>query len=241
MSLEEQLLHCLDVNLRHKGEVIEEYGNAIDFMRNYSYNNGIRHHLATAFNIYEKRRDIEPSDFEGVKILHTREQVQAYEHKHGIKSFLFDIGISKEKFKAFMSKMGRKEWYGGLYFPKQKFNGFHHAHLFFNKFGLAIEQEGGNFEHEALHCDMKIYTADYMARLVPDYDADYPDARWRCLAEFSFAEEIFCYMAESSKPEDVEKSISSKYFQSALDFFSGVFRSLNQEQKAEKESSLKRF
>ncbi|MDI6737145.1 MAG: hypothetical protein QME12_01355 [Nanoarchaeota archaeon] len=241
MSLEQQLMHCLDANLRQREEVIEKYGNAIDFMRDYSFNNDLRYDIATALNIYEKRDGINPSDFDGMEILHTKEALQAYEQKHGIKNFLFDIGIPKEKFKQLMPKVGGKDWYGGLYLPRQKFKGFHHAHLFFNKFGLAIEQEGGNFEHESLHCDRRIYTADYMARMVPDYDADYPDARWRALAELSFAEEIFCYMAGSSKPEAVEESISGKYFQATLDFFSGVFRSLNQEQKAEKRKQFEKI
>lgn len=211
MSLEEQLIHCLDVNLRQREEVIEECGNAIDFMRDYSYNHGIMNELATALNIFEKRSDIEPSDFGGMKLLHTKEEVQKYEQKHGIKTFLFDIELTKEKFRALMPKVDGKDWYGGLYFYPANFKGFHHSHLNFGKFGIAIEQETGRFRHEAMHCDRRIYTADYSARLVPDYDAEYPDARWRALAEASFAEEILCFMAEDYRQEDVEKAISMHY------------------------------
>ncbi|MFH1065036.1 MAG: hypothetical protein V1734_00840 [Nanoarchaeota archaeon] len=241
MSLEEQLLHCLDANLKHREEVIEEHGNAIDFMRDYSYNNDIRHYLATALNIYEKRRDIVPSDFEGMKILHTKEEVQKYEQKHGIKSFLFDIELSKEKFKQLMPKVGGKDWYGGLYFLPSKFKGFHHSRLYFSKFGLAIEEKKSRFKHEAMHCDRRFYTAEYTARFVPDYGVDYPDARWRVLAELSFLEEILCFMAENYKPENVEKALSSNYMESKLDFFSGIFRGLNKEQKAEKRKQFERI
>jgi len=227
-------MHCLDVNLRHREEVIEEYGNAIDFMRDYSYNNDIRYGIATALNIFEKRSDIKPSDFDGMNLLHIKEEVQKYEQKHGIKNFLFDIELSKEKFRALMPKVDGKDWYGGLYFYPANFKGFCHSHLFFSKFGIAIEQEKGRFRHEAMHCDRRIYTADYSARLVPDYDADYPDTRWRALAELSFTEEILCFMAEDYKQEDVEKTISTHYIDSKLDFFSGIFRWLNKEQTAEK-------
>ena len=241
MSLEEKLMHCLDVNLRHREEVIEECGNAIDFMRDYSYSHDIRNELATALNIYEKRNDIKPSDFDGMEILHTKEQITAYEERHGIKGFLFDVGIPKEKFKALMPKVGGKEWYGGLYFSPIKFKGFYHIHLDFGKFALSLEQKQGSFEHESLHCDRKFYTSDYLDRFIPNYDDDYPDVKWRALAELSFAEEMFCFMAEGYEQEYVAKTISTKYFESNLDFISGIFRGITDEQKAEKRKQFEQI
>ncbi|MFA5888529.1 MAG: hypothetical protein WC852_07510, partial [Candidatus Nanoarchaeia archaeon] len=241
MGLEEQLMHCLDANLRHRGEVVEEYGNAIDFMRDYSYNHDIRNELATALNIYEKRNDIEPSDFNGMKLLHTKETVGKYEQKHGIKSLLFDVEIPREKFKALMSKVDGKEWYGGLYFLPSQFKGFHHSHLNFNKLGLGLEQETGSFEHEALHCDRRIYTESYISRFLPDYDAYYSDSRWRALAELSFAEEIQCYMAEDSSQAHVADSLNTNYMESKLDFLSGIYRGITDERKAEKRKEFEKI
>lgn len=234
MSLEQQLLHCLDANLRHRDEVIEEYGNIIDFMRTYSGLNSIKNELATALNIYEKRNDIEPSDFDDMRILPAKEALQAYENKHGLKSFLFDIELPKAGFTQLMPKVRGKEWYGGLYFPPGKFRGFHHPVLKLSRLGLAIEQEKGRFEHESLHCDRRFYTGGYRDRFLPDYDADYSDARWRALTELSLLEEILCYVAEGCKPGDIEKSICSRYFNARIDFLAGTFRGLNENQRAEK-------
>lgn len=235
MGLEQRLMHCLDVNLRDREEVIEEYGNEIDFMRDYSYKNDMKNELATALNLFKKRGDIEPSDFDGMKLLHTRDALQAYEQKHGIKSLLFDIGIPNEKFKALMPKLDGKEWYGGMYFDSPIFNGFHHSHLLFSKFGFGMQQETWGFEHESLHCDKRIYTAGYYARFMPDkYDADYPDSRWRAMAELYLAEEIFGYMAIGFQPEQVEESITQNYIEVTINLFLSTFTGLNDEQKAEK-------
>ncbi|MDD4877988.1 MAG: hypothetical protein PHO02_03050 [Candidatus Nanoarchaeia archaeon] len=241
MGLEEQLMHCLDANLKHRDEVIEEYGNSIDFMRDYSYHNHFENELATALNISEKRNGILPSDFEGMRILHAKTEVQQYEQRHGIKTFLFDIELPKEKFAALMPKVDGKEWYGGLYFTPSNFRGFYHNRLYLSKFGLAIEQEKGRFKHEAMHCDRRFYTADYRNRLVPDYDADYPDSRWQSLAEISFTEEILCFIAEDFKKENVEKAIKEHYFEAKLDFFSGIYRGITDEQKAEKRKQFEKI
>lgn len=241
MSLEEQLLHLIDANLNDRRQVIEVEGNAIDLMRDYSYNQDIRHHLATALNIYEDRRDILPSDFNGLRMLHTKEAVDEYQSKYGIKSFLFDVEIPKAYFNKLMPKVGGKSWYGGLYFPPGKFKGFHHSHLLFSRFGLAIEQAKGRFAHESIHCDRKHYTADCIQRLLPDYDADYPDSRWCSLAEISFAEEILGFMIDDYRQEYAAKSISTNYFESKLDYFSGIYRNLNKEQRAEKRKDFERI
>lgn len=238
MSLEEQLLHCLDVNLKHKGEVIEKYGSKFDLVSDYSLNNGMAESLASAINHAEKTDAITKEDLHGYKALHTAESVKSFEDKFGLKSFLLDFEIPKDKWLALAEKANFPEWHGGFYYPAYCFRKFNNSTAMFHEFGFALEMKKARYVHEAMHCAARFYLADHYDRKLLDFNPDYSGAEIMARAELDLSEEILCFMAESYTADETLSPLKTRYFSAQVSRFLVLYSIIGMEERNAKKQEI---
>ncbi|MBU2637341.1 MAG: hypothetical protein KJ955_00015 [Nanoarchaeota archaeon] len=246
-ELEDRLLHCLEVNLNHKDEVISGNSWFAGHMRMSSFHLHLADTLATALNIYRKNYFVDenynfvtPADVVPYTPLHTKEAIDRYELKYGIRTFMFAIHVPNMNWRRLLKKLDIPGWAGGIYLPAGRFNGFYQAPWHFSSFGLEIMQDKSCLEHEALHCDRRVYSANCNEISGFDANPDYKNEKLITKVQMSFVDEMLCYIHDGKSQISLKKLLKGKYWGREIDFIVSRFKGLNQEDKRKKSKEIEK-
>lgn len=220
-SLEDRLFYRLEANLNHRDEVIENYGHKIDVMRNYSFKHDIAVQLAAALNMYRKSNsiggdDITSADIGDYRLMHGSDNILSYELTHGIKTFTFHIALSGDNRDIIMQKVGFLKWFGGAAFLPICFSKFKFRPLYFGTFGLVIT--GGrnnyypNFQHEALHTDIRNYSQNFNSLVSHPENLHYPAGLCRAKFQASLTDEILAFIYAGVEKGALQEKLRNRYW-----------------------------
>ena len=240
-GIEDRLLHCIDENLRHQDEVIGKYGKKLDAMFAYSRAGDISEDLADAMNYAEKSARLKQRDFAGYRILHSCENVGRFEGKHGIKSFLFEILLSDEKWGVFAKKMRRPMWNSSIFYPACYFSGYHSLHLCPHFFGIAVGGGGGNYMHEALHCARAVYSGNFTSLDTFFLNTHYAEGALAAKAEIGLVDELLSYMSEGGSRSYIRQSLEGLYFNAKVELLTGIFPTLSAGNRIKRKRKIRKL
>ncbi|HII15779.1 MAG TPA: hypothetical protein HA362_05710 [Nanoarchaeota archaeon] len=212
-TIEGRLFHCIGENLRHRDEVIEEYGNRFDFMRDYSFRHDMAKPIASALNLYKGGAGIVPEDIGKYGLMHTDAAVAEFEQKHGIKNFMFCMRIEESKWEALAKKMQWPEGFGAIYISEAYFSGFKSSPLDFSAFGFAIGSSETMFAHESLHMARELYSAN--AVQMKTVYGEVSDRECTAKLEFILTDEILAFTDAGLEREGVTVKLAAFY----LDYY----------------------
>lgn len=247
-SLEDRLFYRLEANLNHRDEIIETYGHRIDMMRDYSFKHDITVQLAAALNICRKYRnpeseEITADDIGAYNLMHSSDNVSAYESTHGIKTFAFHITLEERNKDILMQKLSFPCWVGAVALTKSNFELFKFAPLYFNIFGLVVSGGRNNqyktFQHEALHLDRRRYSAHFSGLAASDMNPHYPAGLWRAKLQAHLMDDVFSYMQAGEEEKALEEKMRGDYWDY---YFEGIvdrcFIKLKDEERHAKKKEL---
>lgn len=214
-SLEERLFHCIEKNLVQKEEVMSSYSKQFDSMCELALTRDFSADFASALNQYKTNAGVTEEDISGYEILHAAEAVESFKYRFMLKPFLFGILIEQKKWKPLLKKLKEASWAEGLFIPASNFSSLAGG-LMLNTFGLSIGKDSGVFQHEALHANRQLYSAN--CRWLDGYDDNpsYSIEEWRARAEYTFIDEILGFVYDNFSMDETRTWLEGKYWQSEV-------------------------
>lgn len=224
-SLEQRLFHCIEKNLVQKEQVMDSYSKLFEKMCEVSEKEDIGNDIVLALNAYKKEANITAEDIAGFSLLHTKKDIDLFQHKFMMYPFLFGIILPDDKWALLKKKLKEVKWAGGLFIPAFHFSAKGRMH--FDAFGFSVGTSSGIFQHEALHANRRLCSANCIWLDGYHENPAYSDDHWRARVEYNFLDELLPFVHDDISMNETESWLHGKYWNAEMQAIASYFTAGN--------------
>lgn len=209
--MKKRLFRQIKENLEHKAIVNNINNYLLDRFFSYKSDN-LQEELTQALNLLTKK-EVKIEHLDGYRLMHESFSSH-FENTFGFRNVLYSLYLPKKKAKKIWDKLDLEDWSAANYFNKNFFTSFFHHSLYFDRFGLALQNTTSfqTFEHEGIHAlqplclrfkdALDLNPNRYDRQLIMTY------------VETELMDEILCFMMSLEPKDNINDYLKTNYIPS---------------------------